>query len=276
MNIMSHEEYIIQWHAANRIWRPDSFNCRSDFMLSEVEDLSKSIADVGRLITPLIVQPICDVSTTAPPGYDFRLISGYRRFLAITVFLQWLEIPCQILYGLDEHQARLINLVENLERKDLNPLEEAIGIRNIYPLELPSARIIGKEIKKDFSWVAKRLRILRLPEEVQKMIASKRIGLLDVEIIAARETPEDQIAAANALAESKTPKGCKSKPVAHSLTRSFIHPRKKTEINAKIEYLINLGVDVSGRRMAAWCAGGISDDDLEGDIQYEVRLLEQS
>lgn len=287
---MTHEEYNIQWLPTDRIWRPDSFNCRSDFMLSEVEDLSKSIADIGRLLTPLIVQPMSDVAESTGIGsalngawgsirpghqYTYRLISGYRRFSAITVFLKWPEAPCQILYGLNEQQARLINLVENLERKDLNPFEEAVGIRNAYPDGLPSLRDIAADVKKDKTWVGDRLRILRLPDEVQHMVASRRVSLTDIEIILKYEDEDTQIKAANELAGAKMPKGCRSKPVAKALQKPMRH-RRPTEINEKIEHLITLGVDVSGRRMAAWCAGGISDDDLEADIQCEVGLLAQS
>ena len=110
------------------IYYDAAFNCRGEFTLQSVKELADSIVQAGRLICPVAVQP-----WTEEPGFDYRLIVGHRRFRAVTEFLKWTEIPAYVCEGLSDHEARMLNLVENLQRKSLNILEEAHAIQNLYP-----------------------------------------------------------------------------------------------------------------------------------------------
>ena len=110
------------------IYYDAAFNCRGEFTLQSVKELADSIAQAGRLICPVAVQP-----WTEEPGCEYRLIVGHRRFRAVTAFLKWTEMPAYICEGLSEHEARMLNLAENLQRKTLNILEEARAIQNLYP-----------------------------------------------------------------------------------------------------------------------------------------------
>ena len=74
---------------------------------------------------PIVVQPIGDMVGEKPAGFDYRLIAGHRRYKAMEVFLKWSKVPAMVRSGLSDCDARMLNFVENLERKDLNPLEEA-------------------------------------------------------------------------------------------------------------------------------------------------------
>ena len=105
----------------DRIYYDADFNCRGEFTLQSVSDLADSIVKAGRLIYPVTVQPWTDER-----GYDYRLIAGFRRFKAMTVFLKAKEVPAVVVSDLTDHQAQLLNVVENLQRKDLNIWEEAL------------------------------------------------------------------------------------------------------------------------------------------------------
>ena len=73
----------------------------------------------------MVVQPITDMADKQPAACDYRLLAGHRRFQAIKTFLKWHCIPAMIHAGLSDREARMLNFCENLERKDLNILEEA-------------------------------------------------------------------------------------------------------------------------------------------------------
>ena len=99
----------------SEIFYDADFNCRREFTLQSVRDLSESIADVGAIISPLTVQK------WDKDGFKYRLLVGHRRFQAVTKFLKWKTIPTNIVLSpLNDHLCRLLNVAENLERKDLN------------------------------------------------------------------------------------------------------------------------------------------------------------
>ena len=107
----------------SRIYYDADFNCRARFTLQSVSDLAESIRlrgggiELKGLDCPVVVQPIADMAGRKPAGVDYRLIAGHRRFKAIEVFLKWSSIPAMIRAGLSDHEARMLNFVENLERK---------------------------------------------------------------------------------------------------------------------------------------------------------------
>jgi ParB/RepB/Spo0J family partition protein len=251
------------------VYYDHSFNCRGDFTLQSVKDLADSIAQVGRLLTPLWVQPACDVSGGVPDGYEYRLLAGHRRYRAITTFLKWPTIPATVFHGLTDRQARILNLTENLERKDLNPLEEALALRTLYP-EGGTLREMAKELKRDVGWVQKRVWILGMPEQIQQMVAARRVTMLDLQLIRKRPTVESQIEAANAIAASKRGRGRKAVFTGQKYLRTFRRRRNKTEINEKIARMLNAGLTNHLAGVAlAWCAGRVSDEELDAAIDKE-------
>ena len=104
-----------------RIYYDADFNCRDAFTLQSVSDLAESIrlrgggVELKGLDYPIVVQPIADMVGKKPAGCDYRLIAGHRRYKAMEVFLKWTRAPAMILAGLSEHEARMLNFVENLE-----------------------------------------------------------------------------------------------------------------------------------------------------------------
>lgn len=261
------EQYDVIAIPCDRIYFDDSFNCRGEFTLQSVQELANSIESAGMLLSPVWVQPAADVPSI-PAGYDYRLLAGHRRFRAVTTYLKWADIPATVFAGLSEREARLRNLTENLERKDLNPLEEALAIRALYPNGV-TTREAARELKRDVRWVHTRLRLLSMPDDVQQLVAARRVTLLDLEAIARRETPEEQIAAALAIAASKRGQGRKACVADSTLLRSFRRRRNKAEIDGLILRLLDSGIGGLAPRVAAWCAGRVTDEELEEDIQAE-------
>jgi ParB family chromosome partitioning protein len=242
------------------IYYDAGFNCRGEFTLQSVKELADSIAEAGRLICPVAVQP-----WTAAEGFEYRLIVGHRRFRAVTTFLKWTEIPAYVCEGLSDHQARMLNLMENLQRKSLNVLEEARAIQNLYPRGV-TLRHAAQELKQPTKWVHVRLRLLRMPEAVQQKAASGLLSQANLERLAGMESPEDQIVAAGKIVEARERGKGKFLPGLDRVCKRRRGVRPREEINRMVERMLTAGIIGLPPRVAAWCAGCISDEDLLAEI----------
>jgi ParB family chromosome partitioning protein len=269
MNMKRLEQYDVYDIPVEKIYYDSSFNCRGAFTLESIRDLSESIRQIG-LNFPVTVQPAGDIEGGLPDGREYRLIAGHRRFKAVMLFLSWQTVPASIRHGLSERDARLINFAENLERSDLNILEEAKAIRNLYPNGV-SLREAARELKRPTRWVHIRLRLLQLPEEIQAKASAGLLSAVNLETILAIEDPEEQLKAANEIGRVRE-RG-KTKSLAHldpAYCRSFRYRRTKDQIRKVITRMLDLGIGGLPPRALAWAAGYVRDDELEQDIQQEV------
>jgi ParB/RepB/Spo0J family partition protein len=256
------EQYQAYPIPATTIYYDAAFNCRGEVTLQSVRELADSIAQAGRLICPVAVQP-----WTEEPGYEYRLIVGHRRFRAVTAFLKWAEIPAYICEGLSDHDARMLNVVENLQRKSLNILEEARAIQNLYP-NGASVRQAAGELKQSTRWVWVRVRLVRMPEAVQQQAAAGLLSQANLERLAGVEKPDEQIKLASAIVEARQRGRGKFLPgLSKTYKRSRVRPRE--EINRLVERLLAAGIGGLPPRVAAWCAGHVPDEELLKDIEAE-------
>jgi len=147
--------------------RPNPYQPRKEFNLEELSDLQASLRASG-LLQPITVRP-------APNGNGFELIAGERRFRAATS-LGWTEIPA-VIRTIDDKTLLTLALIENLQRSDLNPLEEAEGYKRLVDeFELSHAQV-GEVVGKDRSTVANLLRLLNLPAAVRRLLSDGEISL---------------------------------------------------------------------------------------------------
>jgi ParB family chromosome partitioning protein len=135
-------------------------NPRRNFAPSDLEDLSRSIRQHG------VVQPV--VVRTAAEG-RYEIIAGERRWRA-SQMAGLVEIPV-IVRDVDDKTALEIAIVENVQRADLNPLEEAQGYEQLIAQYGYTQNDLGEVIGKSRSHVANSLRLLKLPEEVRTMLS---------------------------------------------------------------------------------------------------------
>lgn len=136
-------------------------NPRRYFDESALQDLASSIRQHG------IVQPVV-VRTTADNRYE--IIAGERRWRAAQL-AGLIDIPV-IIRDVDDRTALEIAIVENVQRSDLNPLEEAMGYELLIADHGYTQNDLGEIIGKSRSHVANSLRLLKLPEPVREMLAS--------------------------------------------------------------------------------------------------------
>lgn len=135
-------------------------NPRRHFDESELQDLAASIRQHG------IVQPVV-VRTVEPSRYE--IIAGERRWRAAQL-AGFTEIPV-IIRDVDDRTALELAIVENVQRSDLNPLEEALGYDQLIAEHGYTQNDLGEIIGKSRSHVANSLRLLKLPDPVRDMLA---------------------------------------------------------------------------------------------------------
>jgi hypothetical protein len=145
-------------------------------------------------------------------------------------------------------------------------LEEAQAIRNLYP-DGVSLRQASKELKRPTRWVHARLRLLDLPEEVQKWAAAGVISAVNIEAIHKLETVEEQLKAVSAIVKAK--EGGKTKPldIDERYKRSFRARKTKGQISEMVAHLYNVGCSGLATRVLAWVMGRVPDEEIEQDIQ---------
>ena len=136
-------------------------NPRRYFDESELQDLAASIRQHG------IVQPVV-VRTIAQDRYE--IIAGERRWRAAQI-AGFTDIPV-IVRDVDDRTALEIAIVENVQRSDLNPLDEALGYEQVIAEHGYTQNDLGEIIGKSRSHVANSLRLLKLPETVREMLAA--------------------------------------------------------------------------------------------------------
>lgn len=262
------EQYDVYEIPVDRVYYDRSFNCRGAFTLESVQELSQSIAQNG-LHFPVTVQPAASVKGGLPEGYDYRLLAGHRRFQAVTRFLQWPAIPANIRPNLSERAARLLNFTENLERRDLNILEEARALRNLYP-EGVTLREAARELKRPTRWVHIRLRLLTLPDEIQTKAAAGLLSTVNLETILGLEDPAEQLKAAEEIWRAKERSKTKFLQfVSPEYQRQFRCRRSKAQIKAMVTQMLEAGIEGLAPRALVWAAGYITEEELLQDLQQE-------
>ena len=148
--------------------RPNPMQPRKEFAATELRELEASIRANG------LLQPI----TVRAADRCFELIAGERRLRAVQQ-LGWREIPAIVKDGADVTDQALLSLalVENLQRADLNPIEEAEGYQQLIAQFSLTQQAVADVVGKDRSTVANTLRLLGLPSAVRRMV---REGVLTI------------------------------------------------------------------------------------------------
>lgn len=147
--------------------RPNPFQPRKEFRADELADLEASMKASG-LLQPVTVRPL-------PGSRGFELVAGERRFRAATR-LGWTQIPA-LVREIDDRTLLTLALVENLQRSDLNAIEEAEGYKRLLDEFKHTQQQVADAVGKDRSTVANMLRLLNLPTTVRQMLREGHLSL---------------------------------------------------------------------------------------------------
>ena len=169
--------------------RPNPYQPRKSFDKDKLKELSESIKKHG-IIQPLIVRK---------KGLNYELVAGERRLRAAK--LAKLQTVPVLVRDYDEKQMRELSLVENIQRHDLNPLEEAKAIQELMKQCDYTQAQAAERLGRSRAAVANLLRMLNLPEELQAMVAEERVTAGQVRPLLALADRAKQLKVGKALAE---------------------------------------------------------------------------
>ena len=161
---------------------PNPYQPRKTFNEASIEELARSVAEHG------IVQPL--VVTRTSEG-RYRLIAGERRFRAAKK-AGLRKVPVVVKDELPESEILQIALIENIQREDLNPIEEALAYHQLHEEFHLTQEEISKRVGKERSTVANFLRLIRLPDPVKKLLASGQLSMGHARALLAVDSPKKQ------------------------------------------------------------------------------------
>jgi ParB family chromosome partitioning protein len=161
---------------------PNPYQPRKTFNDASIEELSRSVREHG-IIQPLVV--------TRTGDNKYRLIAGERRFRAAQkAGLQ--EVPVVVKETMADGDVLQVALIENIQREDLNPIEEAYAYHQLHEEFALTQEEISKRVGKERSTVANFLRLLKLPDAVKKLLASGQLSMGHARAILAVDSPKKQ------------------------------------------------------------------------------------
>jgi len=158
--------------------KPNRAQPRKTFDSEKLEELAASIREKG------IIQPIVVIRK----GSHFEIIAGERRWRAAQK-AGLHEVPV-VIQDVSENTALEMALIENIQREDLNAVEEAHAYRSLMETIGLSQEDMAKRVGKDRSTVANSLRLLKLPEDVQRDIVSEKLSMGHARALLSLEEPE--------------------------------------------------------------------------------------
>lgn len=162
---------------------PNESQPRKTFNKEKLEELARSIKTHG-VIQPIVVRK---------QGSHYEVVAGERRWRAARI-AGLSEVPC-IVRELTDEQNMLVAIIENVQREDLNPIEEARGIRvMIEDYELTQDEV-AKAVSKSRPYITNALRMLKLPDAVLDMVSAGKLSAGHARaILSAKEEEQTEIA----------------------------------------------------------------------------------
>lgn len=170
---------------------PNRAQPRKQFDEEALAELSESIARHG-VLQPLLVRPLI--------GGSYQLVAGERRWRAARM-AGLSEIPV-VIREMTDQQAAELALIENLQREDLNPMEEALGFKMLMDNYGLTQEETAKAVNKSRPAVANSLRLLNLPQQIADLVAGGRLSAGHARAILSFPTEKEQADTAQAAIKS--------------------------------------------------------------------------
>ena len=167
---------------------PNRYQPRKTFVEEELRELVESVKQHG-ILQPVLVRRKSESS--------YELIAGERRFRAATL-AQLPAVPAVIRKSSDE-ESTILSLIENIQRSNLNPVEEAKAYRQLIDELGVTQEAVAERVGRDRASVANICRILSLPTEVQGMVASGQLTLGHAKVILGIKNAADRLTLAKRI-----------------------------------------------------------------------------
>ena len=188
---------------------PNRDQPRKNFDKEALEELADSIKQFG-IIQPIVVQKKEDY---------YEIIAGERRWRAAKL-AKLKEVPV-IIKEFSPQEVMEIALIENIQRRDLNPIEEALAYKSLIDEYHLKQDELAKRVSKSRTAIANSMRLLKLTEEVQNMLVNNEISMGHARALLSLEQEELQLEAAKTIAE----KGMSVRET-EKLVKSILNPKQ--------------------------------------------------
>ncbi|MBQ1484180.1 MAG: ParB/RepB/Spo0J family partition protein [Eubacterium sp.] len=140
--------------------KPNANQPRKNFDPEKIEELSASILEHG-VIQPLVVRP---------SGVGYEIVAGERRWRAARK-AGLKTVPC-LVRELTDEENMLVAIIENMQREDLDPIEEAMGLQQMASIYGMTQEEISRSVSKSRPYIANSLRLLKLPDSIKSYVSS--------------------------------------------------------------------------------------------------------
>ncbi|PIP13917.1 MAG: chromosome partitioning protein ParB [bacterium (Candidatus Stahlbacteria) CG23_combo_of_CG06-09_8_20_14_all_34_7] len=172
-----------------KLIKPNPFQPRKHFTEEDLSDMTESIKANG------VLHPI----TVRRKNDFFEIVAGERRYRA-SIFAGLKDIPAIIKEVTDEKMLEF-SLIENIQRKDLNPIDEAFGYRDLAEKFKMTHETISKRIGKSRSYITNMLRILELETHIRKMISENILSMGHAKVLLSIKDKNKRIIVAQKIAK---------------------------------------------------------------------------
>lgn len=228
--------------------RPSQYLSRRDSEL--IEDLVASIIEKG-LLEPIIIRPMDD---------GFEVVAGNRRFEACRR-LKFAKVPCHVI-ELNDKEAYEVSLIENIQRKTLNPIEEGQAFkRYVDEYGFGGVMELARKIGKSHSYVSRRVALLSLPQSLQDELVRRRTTPSAVSEL----VPLDEESKAT-LAEHITRGGVTNRNAVRRLVRQVRTSAGNDEAKLQASYYAQLGMKIHTiDRVLAKCIASMRENMVRVD-----------
>ena len=244
---------------------PNPHQPRRDFDPEGLQELAASIRQYG------VLQP----ATVRTRGRDYELVAGERRFRAAKL-AGLRELPC-LIARVGEEDSALLALMENLQRRDLNYMEEAAAIAQLVQRWGLSQEEAARRLGKSQSAVANKLRLLRLPESVVALLREGELSERHARALLRLTDEEEQLAAAKTIIARRM-NVAQTEEYIESLLREIqtTPPRRRPTFILKDVRLFLNSLDRSLTIMrSAGVNAGCARQDTEDEILLTIRIARQ-
>lgn len=145
---------------------PNRYQPRTIFNEEKIDELAQTIHTHG-IIQPIVVRKVADTDK------EYEIIAGERRYRAVTQ-LGWKTIPA-LIRQMNDKETASVALIENLQREELTVIEEARAYEQLIKIHELTQEALAQRLGKSQSTIANKLRLLKLPNEIQNAILNKSI-----------------------------------------------------------------------------------------------------
>lgn len=194
---------------------PNRFQPRTVFSNEKIEELALTIRTHG-IIQPIVVREI---------DGQFEIIAGERRWRAVQT-LGWDDIPA-IVKDFNDTETASVALIENLQREELTSIEEAVAYSRLLELHNLTQEALAQRLGKGQSTIANKLRLLKLPQEVQDALLKKEITERHARALIPLKNPELQLKLLEEIIEKQLNVKQTEDRVVRLLDKDIVKPKPK-------------------------------------------------